>query len=354
MKKKYFRDLKDHPDFFIIDIQDLSIKNELKTMEYPFFSLSKSKDFKTREWELKDGSTLKVAPNAEYGLATIHDKDVWLYFLSLAVHEYNKTGEVPRKIYFHNYDCLTTIKRSTGGKAYNKLKDSIERLTGTVVTTNIGSTNRKFTTYPLIGQSEIIENTKGNSVGGYIYIPDWLIEQVIKKQIKTINPDYFLLKRPIDKRLYEIASKHVGNGISWPFSLKELKLKSGSLSSLREFRRMVKESAENALFPDYIIEYDREKDIVKFINKNPAKSIKRSHVNRDELPVVSEEVKNKVRRLAKKTENIHLEGLNDPAKASFYKWIEFWKLTGRRNISDVEKDYLIFSANFLKEYDGGM
>lgn len=353
MKKKYFRNVKDHPDFFIIDISELSIKNDMLTMQYPFFSLSKKKDIQSREFPLSDGTTVKVSCNASYGLATIHDKDVWLYFLSLAVLEFNETGEVPEEIHFHSYDCLKTIKRGTGGNSYARLRDIIRRLAGTVIETNAETIKKsKFEIYPLIGQTAFVENKKDNVVAGYVSIPKWIREHIKTKKIKTINPDYFLLKRGLDKRLYEIASKHVGHGTSWGFSLDELQKKCGSLSTRFEFRRMIKESEKNLEFPDYYIEFDQENDFVKFINRNPTKVKIRNHTNRDDLPIVSEQAKDKVRKLALKSDNTKLSILDDVAYSSYVKWVEFWKLTGRKNINDVDKDYLIFSANFVKEFDG--
>jgi hypothetical protein len=55
----------------------------------------------------------------------------------------------------------------------------------------------------------------------------------------------------INRRLYEIARKHCGHQTRWVIGLDLLREKAGSKSSLREFRRAVKEiEAENSL-PDY-------------------------------------------------------------------------------------------------------
>lgn len=353
VKRKYFRDVKDHPDFFIVDINDLSIKDEMLTMEHPFFSLSNKKDTKVREWDLPNGGKLKVTPTEEYGLATIHDKDVWIYFLSLAVREFNETKKVPERVYFNSYDCLKTIKRTTGGLAYKRLKNTLERLSSTHIASDVGNKSGKFNYYPLINECQAITKDRtGSTVAGYVDLPAWVRRNIEKRGIKQINPDYFLLKRPIDKRLYQIASKHVGNGTSWSFKLDKLKEKCGSSSSKKEFKRMIKESIKNELFPDYIIELDPKNDTVKFINRNPTKVEKRSHTNKNDIPIVSELAKGKVKKLAKKSDNTHLNNFDDVSFATYKKWVEFWKLTGRKKIIDVDKEYLIFSANFIKEYDG--
>ena len=181
MKKKFFRDIVDHPDFYIIDINDLSIKDDILTMEHPFFSLKKTKDTKSREWKLKDGSTLTVAPNNKFGLATMHDKDIWLYFLSRAVYEFNETGEVPKRVNFNSYDCLKTIKRPTGGSSYERLRDSVRRLGGTVITTDVENESKKFSLYHLIGDSSFVENKNGNAVAGYVDLPSWVIRNIKSK-----------------------------------------------------------------------------------------------------------------------------------------------------------------------------
>lgn len=67
-------------EFFIADDIDVStFRDEIASMEHPFFAL-KEGDIKTREY--KNGNvTVTVTPNA-YGLATVFDKDIWIYAIS--------------------------------------------------------------------------------------------------------------------------------------------------------------------------------------------------------------------------------------------------------------------------------
>jgi plasmid replication initiation protein len=70
-------------------------------------------------------------------------------------------------------------------------------------------------------------------------------------EVLTIHPDYFRLRKPLARRLYEIARKHCGHQTQWVIDLDLLREKTGSKSSLREFRRALREiEAENSL-PDY-------------------------------------------------------------------------------------------------------
>lgn len=59
------------------------------------------------------------------------------------------------------------------------------------------------------------------------------------------------MPKPLARRLYEIARKHCGHQASWRISLPLLQTKSGSRSSLREFRRAVRRIAEDKSLPQY-------------------------------------------------------------------------------------------------------
>ncbi|MFT4742080.1 MAG: hypothetical protein ACI91Z_000051 [Yoonia sp.] len=59
-------------DFFVCDIFEASPKDDLGTMEHPFFSLSTRPDRTIRHYE-HNGTQVTVTPSVR-GRATIHDK----------------------------------------------------------------------------------------------------------------------------------------------------------------------------------------------------------------------------------------------------------------------------------------
>ncbi|MEM8742935.1 MAG: replication initiator protein A, partial [Pseudomonadota bacterium] len=69
-----------------------------------------------------------------------------------------------------------------------------------------------------------------------------------------LSRDYFALRKPLERRLYEIARKHCGRQGRWQISMATLCAKSGSASPLRVFRKMVRDIAAADGLPDYTLE----------------------------------------------------------------------------------------------------
>jgi len=79
----------------------------------------------------------------------------------------------------------------------------------------------------------------------------WLYNAVQSFEVLTIHPDYFRLRKPLARRLYELARKHCGHQTQWTISLALLQEKAGSKSSLREFRRAVRAIQNDDCLPEY-------------------------------------------------------------------------------------------------------
>ena len=126
-----------HPqqDMFVCDIVDATPKGDQASMEHPVFSLSTKPDMKPREY--KNGETfIKVSPSAK-GLATVHDRDVLIYCISQCIAAINEGKQVSRKMRIKAYDMLVATNRQTSGRGYELLKDTLRRLQGTQIETNI-------------------------------------------------------------------------------------------------------------------------------------------------------------------------------------------------------------------------
>ena len=88
------------------------------------------------------------------------------------------------------------------------------------------------------------------------------------KQVKTISADYFRLRKPLDRRIYELCAKHCGTQKEWHISLEILHRKSGSMATLRCFRQAIKELVASNDLPDYRLTYDDKKDVLKVRNRD--------------------------------------------------------------------------------------
>ena len=84
--------------------------------------------------------------------------------------------------------------------------------------------------------------------------------------IVKISPNYFRLRKPLDRRIYELARKHCGKQRSWSISIELLHKKTGSTAPIRNFKIAIKSLVESNDLPDYKLEYDIEKNIVIFRN----------------------------------------------------------------------------------------
>jgi plasmid replication initiation protein len=128
-------------DFFIADIQDVVPKGDLASMEHPLFALRPG-DRRVRRYE-RNGLMVEVQPGAK-GLATIHDKDVWIYCISQLVEGLNRgRGDPGRVVHFKAHSFLVATNRGTSGSSYSRLADSLERLRGTTIITNIETAGRR-------------------------------------------------------------------------------------------------------------------------------------------------------------------------------------------------------------------
>jgi hypothetical protein len=100
-----------------------------------------------------------------------------------------------------------------------------------------------------------------------VKISDWVFNAIRANEVLTLNRDYFRLRKPIERRIYEIARKHCGKQNQWAISFDLLHKKSGSKSNIREFKRAIKKITESNHLPDYKIKYNNEKDQVIFKNR---------------------------------------------------------------------------------------
>lgn len=251
-------------DFFIADIMDAAPKGDLASMEHPLFAL-KAGDMRVRTYE-RNGVTVTVKPGYD-GCATIHDKDVWIYCVSQLVEAINRGREdVSRIVQFTAYDFLVSTNRRTDGDSYNRMAEAMGRLRGTSIETNIETASqRERTGFGLIDDWRVIEKDNGGRmVAVEVALPRWLFRAVEAKQVLTISRDYFRLRKPLDRRIYELARKHCGAQPKWHVSIKTLYEKSGSKDALRNFRGAVKELAESGELPDYRMAFDTESDSVTF------------------------------------------------------------------------------------------
>lgn len=251
-------------DFFVADILDVSIKDDLASMEHPFFAL-KAGDKRVRTYE-RNGNSVTIKPGHD-GCATIHDKDIWIYCTSQMIEAMNRGHvDVTRTVRFTAHDFLVTANRPTAGVGYQRMSEALARLSGTRIETNIVTDGqRERAGFGLVDSWRIIEKTAGGRmVAVEVTLPEWLYRSVKAKQVLTLSPDYFRIRRPVDRRVYELARKHCGNQKQWQCSVETLHEKSGSTDTMRKLRAVLKSLADVDDLPDYSVTIDPTTDVVTF------------------------------------------------------------------------------------------
>jgi len=244
-------------DLFLDTLIDAPLKDEQALMEFPFFSLSKRP--RLTPFVYDDGTVkIEISPGMA-GMATIWDKDLLIYLASL-LNERIETGqEVNRIIRFAAYDFLKVTGRGTGKRAYELFLDALVRLRGTSIKTTIKSGDQiDRRGFGWIEAWRVLER-KGRMVGVEIHLNDWMYRAIVKdRRVLTINSDYFRLTGGLERRLYELARKHVGNQPEWIIRLTRLAEKCGSLDTPRKFKMRLKSIVVRDSLPDYRLELLRD------------------------------------------------------------------------------------------------
>ncbi len=264
-----------HPtrDFFICDFGDVIPKSDIASMEHPLFTLSTKPDTTIRHYE-HNGNTVDIFPSV-LGMATIHDKDILIYCISQLMAGINEGEEPTRKVRFKARDLLVTTNRGTGGREYKLLRQALDRLAGTRITTNITTNGEKIEEgFGVIDSYKIVfENPQTKRmIELEITLSEWLYNSVIGQEILTINRDYFRLRKPIERRIYEIARKQCGHQESSKIGVQKLHKKAGSSSSLKKFKEILKHIIEFQHLPDYKIELEQDNVVFSYQGKTDVPS----------------------------------------------------------------------------------
>jgi plasmid replication initiation protein len=238
-------------DFFVCDILAAVPKHDLASMEHPIFSLSTRPDRRILSYRHNDAE-ITVTPSVK-GRATIFDADILIFCISQLMAALNAGRPTSRVLTLTAHDLLLATNRETSGDGYKRLRDALERLAGTRITTNIVTGETEVTSgFGLIEAWEIVRRTRaGRMISVSVTLSEWLYRAVLSKSVLTLNRDYVQLRKPLERRLYELARKHCGRQPEWRVSVETLLKKSGSTSPRRVFRAMLREIIRADTLPDY-------------------------------------------------------------------------------------------------------
>lgn len=319
-------------DLFICDVLAASPKDDLGTMEHPIFSLSTKPDLRVLSYE-HNGTQVQVTPSVK-GRATIFDKDILIFCISQLMVGLNAGREVSRKLQLKAHDLLLATGRDTGGDSYLRLREAFERLAGTRITTNIATGGIEVTSgFGLIESWEILRKTRGGRmISVMVTLSDWIFRAVLARSVLTLSRDYFGLRKPLERRVYELARKHCGRQPEWRVSVGTLHKKAGSTAPVRVFRAAIRKMIEEANLPDYSMA-EEEGDLIRFT---------RAGVIEEETaefaPRFDPEVLDAARTLAPGADVYALEA----------EWRAFWVSSGRPRLTAPDRAFLAWVKGRVK------
>lgn len=279
--------------FFVPSVHDAPIKDDFNLMDIAPFALSKTTGEGVIRYELKD-CIITVEGGADVGLATAYDYDIVINMISHLAEaarryrieeEKGRRPNLPPRTYRPAAaEILKFCRRELGGKQYEDLERALDRLQATrIKITNLsanreggrrGGKRRETESFPLIGRYKVVSRTTQDRIDKVeIDIPTWVYEGVVnpsgKPSILTLNPDYFLITRPIAKFIYRLARKAAGQTEAW-YGISELHKRSGSKLPRHKFRAAIEEIVRSAKpLPDYdlsLVQGENE-PILKMVNR---------------------------------------------------------------------------------------
>src|SRR5271166_5993406 len=246
-----------HPvrDFFVLDVLDVAPRSDMASMAHPLFSLSTKPETRILRYE-NDGVVVEIHPSSK-GLATIFDKDVLIYCVSKLMHRRNQGEAIGPVVRITTHDVLVSTNRNTGGIIYERLEHALDRLAGTRIKTNIETGDEKTTqNFGLIEWYDY--NRKGSGFAERlryldIKLSDWLFRAIEAAEVLPISRDYFRLRRPLDRRVYEVGRKHCGAQDKWRISIDKLQRRTGSKQERKHFASHLRSIVQSNHLPDYAL-----------------------------------------------------------------------------------------------------
>lgn len=254
----------DEPALFIAQLPVDRFRNDLLSLEHPLFALSLG-DTQVRSY--KHGNIEIIITPPATGAAYVKDKDLWIYCVSHLVQAIELERPFGRWVQFTMYDFLKTTKRNFGKLSYAGASLMLSRLSGTRVKINTLLDGRMHTEeFGLIETFRMIEDADCATVA--VLMPHWLYQSVQEKNVLSVDPEYFDLSSPLERRIYEIARKHCGGQGTWKVNTELLQKKCGSQSSKKEFARALRKIEESQPLPRYKVRIESEGSMLRFTQKN--------------------------------------------------------------------------------------
>lgn len=272
------------PDLFLTVIADAPFRDQLDLMSVPIVSLSKARRTKPIVFKRGDIAVEASAP-AHIGIATIWDLDFLLWAISQLNEAVNRGETPPATIKAPAYDILRAVKRGTGGKDYQALREALDRLKATTIRTTIRAEGKRGDTFSLVEHVSWAEDENGKPLGVSVTLPQWLYRAVLDHRVLSLDSRYFELTSGIGRWLYRLVRRQAGNRPDgWRWSMADLHERSGVTRDLKKFAFEVRKLAEANGLPEYWLTVYADVHGVEHLHAARRSKLSHDHPGR-EIPV---------------------------------------------------------------------
>jgi len=246
------------PRYIHLDLVDVPIKDDLRSMSEPLYSLTKKPNTRPLTFHTP---TEKVTINpGVHGLPTIYDKDIVIYCMSQLAALKRRGGHASADVKFTLHEIMVATNRDASARGYNALKMALKRLNGTrFVVESKEDSHPRIYAFNILEWFRIVEASNGRMVWVEATLSKFVVEAAEQSRILTLHRDYFRIPSPIARRIYEIARRHCGDNHQWTFRLITLKELVATKQPLRNFRLLIGRMAKENNLPDYTLTFKDDK-----------------------------------------------------------------------------------------------
>ena len=158
---------------------------------------------------------------------------------------------------------------------------------------------------------------------------------MIGEKILSISHDYFRLRKPIERRIYEIARKHCGKQKQWRIGLENLHKKVGSSGNIRLFKQAINKLVNHDHLPDYRIRIENGNVFFYFKNYKEKPAIP---VQDKPRPFLKLDTIEKAKRVLGRVFDVYVIESD---------WLQWWEQSGKPELQSPDGAFLGFCKHKL-------
>jgi plasmid replication initiation protein len=241
------------------------VQGDRNMAAFPFFALSKNPEYTPIVREFDNGAVKITVLPGPTGIATIYDKEVLIYLTSLIEESLSHNGRADRSFTFTAHDFFRVVGGNRSAHSYKRLRESIQRLQGTQISTTIKAAGKKneafFSWITEVHLETDGPDTKERLKSIRLTVCDWLYQAITKdKNSLTYHQKYFDLSA-IERRIYEVAHSAPYENGCYSLTVEELFKRLGSSDTdIAKFRFRLRDIEKRQPLPEYHIALESGSD----------------------------------------------------------------------------------------------